>query len=574
MTFRAKPVVKRSRHQWESQDRRNFLTNLAFGLVVVAALLILAVAVALSWYNDHLAPVGSVAGETITKDQLRDRAIIEDWRLVEQLRRVSTQAGSGRITAAEAAGAQQFINQQRDQIEAIALERIIDNRIQAQLAAEEGVTVSDADIDAKLVEEATIPEARHAWVIEVEPAVTDGELEPTAAQIAEARTKAAGALADIRGGKDWEEVAMTVSTDTATREQGGDLGWIEADDRSLDEAFVNAVFELEADAATEVLEGDDGVFRIGRVTEVEAETVDELYQTKMANENVDIAKYREVVRGDVVRTKLEDKVVAGLLEPGPQRRVGEIVIAEGDPDAPPEAVKVRHILYSPNDEPSPEVPLPNDDPAWDEAEEEARAAYDALVEDPTQFDTLARTESDEQQARGTAGSGGKLGPFYGPDSGLPPEFEEAILEPGLEDGDVLEPVRSGDGWHVFQIMYHPPVRAQLEKIQAQADAGEDFGQLARDFSEGRSAGTGGDIGWIARGQLDEASVDAIFAAPIGKTSEIVEVEGEGSYLYKVFEEEVRELEGRQLEDLRATAFSDWYQEKKAAVAIDRGDLGV
>ena len=38
MTFRAKPVVKRShRPSWESQDRRNFYLNLGFGLVVVAA---------------------------------------------------------------------------------------------------------------------------------------------------------------------------------------------------------------------------------------------------------------------------------------------------------------------------------------------------------------------------------------------------------------------------------------------------------------------------------------------------------------------------------------------------------
>ena len=44
MTFRAKPVVKRSRNQWESQDRRNFYTNLAFGLVVIAAILILIIA--------------------------------------------------------------------------------------------------------------------------------------------------------------------------------------------------------------------------------------------------------------------------------------------------------------------------------------------------------------------------------------------------------------------------------------------------------------------------------------------------------------------------------------------------
>jgi len=573
MTFRAKPVVKRSRSQSESQDRRNFLTNLAFGLVVVAALLILVAAAALSWYNEHLVAVGRVDGEAITKDELRDRVVIEDWRLLEQLRRLTTQVGAGQVTQEQAASAQQLINSQRDQIDAIALERIIDNRIQARLADEQGVTVSEAEVDEKLVEEATVPGIRHLWIIEIEPAISDGELEPTSAQIAEARTAANDALDEIRAGKAWEDVARTVSTDTTTREQGGDLGWVKADDRSLDESFLEAAFALEPDTTTDVLEGDDGVFRIGRVTEVADETVDPLYQTKMTNEGIDVAKYREVVRGDVIREKLEDAVVADLVKPGPQRRVAEIYIAPSEATAAGDGVKARHILYSPNDEPRPASPLPSDDPAWAAAEAEARAAYELLEEDPTRFDRLARTQSDEQQARGTTGSGGKLGDYIGPDSGFIQEFQDAVLAPGLQDGQILEPVRTEFGWHVIQIMYRPPDLAQMEKLKAKADGGADFAQLARDFSESQTAGSGGDLGWIARGQLDEEMIDAIFAAEIGGTTEIVEIEQDGLSLFKVFEEETRSLEGRQLEELRANAFGDWYQEKKGAAVIQRGPDG-
>ena len=81
MTFRAKPVVKRThKAQWESQDRRNFYTNLAFGLVVLAAVLILLFAAGLSWYNTHLASVGSVDGQSITKDDFKDRYLAEQFR--------------------------------------------------------------------------------------------------------------------------------------------------------------------------------------------------------------------------------------------------------------------------------------------------------------------------------------------------------------------------------------------------------------------------------------------------------------------------------------------------------------
>jgi hypothetical protein len=50
---------------------------------------------------------------------------------------------------------------------------------------------------------------------------------------------------------------------------------------------------------------------------------------------------------------------------------------------------------------------------------------------------------------------------------------------------------------------------------------------------------------------------------------------DGLYLFKVFEEEERTPDGRQLEDLRANAFGDWYAEKKDALAssIDRGQGG-
>ena len=81
MTFRAKPVVQRSKPTGIRRDRRNFYQPglrarrprrgrhpRRRGR--------------LSWYyNDHLAPVGSVAGQTITKDDLRDVAEIEQWRL-------------------------------------------------------------------------------------------------------------------------------------------------------------------------------------------------------------------------------------------------------------------------------------------------------------------------------------------------------------------------------------------------------------------------------------------------------------------------------------------------------------
>ena len=572
MTFRARPIVRRlQRPSWDTRDRRNFYLNLAFGLAVLAALVILGIAVALSYYNDHLASVGSVNGQSITKDELRDRAAIEDWRLEIEKRRVNTQAAGGQLSPAQAEARLQFIEQERQGVLSTALEKIIDNRVQAGLATEEGVAVTDADIDAKLAQEATTPESRHAWQIEVEPAGDSGAAGPTAEQKAAARTKIEQALADIKGGKAWEDVARTVSTDAATAPQAGDLGWLTKDDSQTEEAFLGALFAAQVNAPTDVIEGDDGIFRIGRVTEISPEAVDAVYQDTLVNDGIDLAKYRAVVRGDVIRTKLEDKLVADASKPQPQRDTAEIYLSQGTVELPDDAVKVRHILFSPKDDPeaASNGDIPDDDPSWGQAKLDADAAYARLKADISQFDAVAREDSDESSALGPDGSGGVLDQYVSADSSYVESFSKPILDAKPTDGQLLAPIKTEFGYHVVQVMSHAP---DLAAIKTKVDSGsEDFADIARDISEAPEGSRGGDLGWIAKGQLEKEKSDAIFAAPVGKTSAIVTIKDDGQYLFLVKSEEERAPEGRQLDEIRSRLFADWYQPKKDAVTITRDE---
>ena len=571
MTFRARPVVKRiQRPSWDTRDRRNFYLNLGFGLAVLAAIVILGVAVALFYYNDHLAPVGSVDGQSITKDELRERAELESWRLEIAQRRISTQAAAGRLTQAEAEAQTQQIDQQLQQLLPFALERIIDNRIQARLATEEGVSVTDADIDARLLEEATQPEARHSWQIEVEPAVDSGATGPTAEQVAAARTTIEAALAEIRDGKSWDDVARTVSTDTATAPQAGDLGWLTKDDQQTDEAFLTALFAVAANTPTDIVEGTDGIFRIGRVTDISAESVDEVYTETLVNDGLDLAKYRAVVRGDVIRTKLEDKLVADAAKPAPQRDTSQIYLSQETASLPETAVKVRHILFSPKDDPSAASngDIPEDDPAWGQAKLDADAAYARLKDDVDGFDALAREVSDEESALGPDGTGGVLDAYVSEDGSYVPTFSGPILDAKPTDGQLLAPIKTEFGYHVVQVISHAPDLAQLK---TRIDSGTDFATLARELSEGPEANQGGEMGWIARGQLEKPLIDAIFATPVGKTSEVVTVDEDGQYLFRVNAEEERTAEGRQLDEIRTRLFGDWYQPKKDALTITRDE---
>jgi parvulin-like peptidyl-prolyl isomerase len=314
-----------------------------------------------------------------------------------------------------------------------------------------------------------------------------------------------------------------------------------------------------------VVEGEDGIFRLGRVTEIAARTVDQTFQAQITNAGIEIGAYREAVRVDLVRKGLEDKVVADVSKPGVQRRVAEIWIGEPATNPPPEgSVKTRHILYAPNDDPANAGTLAADDAAWAKAEEEARATYDKLRADIDQFDRIARAESDEG---GATVSGGKL-PYFDPASSIDPTFADAIFAEGLEAGDLLEPVKSGFGWHVIQVMYYPPNIDRAKALKAELDSGADFAQLARDNSESETAADGGVVGWIAKGQFDLAQEAAVFLPAIGDVSDPIEVAGDGIYLYRILDEETRTPEGEQLDTLKATAFSDWYTEKKAEFKVD------
>ena len=568
MTFRARPVVQRNKKpSWESRDRRNLFLHVGFGIAVVAALLILAVAVGWWYYNDHLVAVGKVDGQAISKDELRDRYTIEQWRLHEATNRIRTEVTAGHLTQAQADQQQQYIDNQTQNLAAIALERIIDNRIQAKLATEEGVTVSDADIDGRLTEEATIKEARHAWQIEVKPEHTGNEA-PTTDQVAAARTKIETALSDIKGGKAWNDVAQTVSTDSATAPQGGDLGWLSKDDTQTDESFLTALFAAQPNTPTDVVEGADGIFRIGRITEVAAESVDTEYTQKLVNDGLDLAKYRAVVRGDVIRKKLEDKLVGDAEKPGPQRDVREIYVSKATTELPKDAVKVRHILYSPNDDPSgaSNGTIPDTDPGWAKAKADADAAYAKLKADISQFDALARSESDEESARGADGTGGVLSAYVADDGTYTESFSKPILDAKASDGQLLAPIKTEFGYHIVQVISHAPDLAQLK---AKIDSGTDFGSIARDVSEGAEASRGGELGWIAKGQLQKELSDAIFATPVGKTSAVVTVTDDGQYLFQVTSEETKTPTDRQLDQIRLRLFNDWYGPKKDAVPVER-----
>ncbi len=574
MTFRgtpaARPAPRRSRASADG-DRRTLLVNLGFALVIVVSVLILVAAAGASWYGDHFGEVAKVDGTVITRDQYRDRYAVEQFRFDRLEGRIRDDLAAGRITQDVSDQRVALLEQQRNDLSTVVVDDLIDVALQSKLAADEGLSVSDQEIADQLRKEATRPEERHLWLISVEPEIDSDKKEPTDAQVAAAKAKAEQALADLKAGRAWEAVAKATSSD-ASASKGGDIGWYEQDDPTLDPAFAAAVFAAQPNTPTDVIVGADGVYRIGRATEVLPPQEDPSYQQSFQNRGISLAAYQAAARADVVKDKLEQHLLAQLVDsPSPMRQVQElhITVQQGTGDE----VHVRHILYAAGDLSDPSAtPKPSDDPAWAEAKAKAQATYDKLrayVGKPdeleAQFEKIANEETDDPSGKGT---GGDL-PYLTHDV-LDPAFADAVFRNGLEKGDLIGPVQSSFGWHVILFEdRRPPAEARAQNAEKEANApGADFSALVRQYSDGPRSDNDGSLGWVARWQLGNQQLeDAIFATTVPGISKLIDIPDDGWYLFKVTAEETRKPDPDQAAKLRASAFDNWYAAQKAKADI-------
>ena len=77
-------------------------------------------------------------------------------------------------------------------------------------------------------------------------------------------------------------------------------------------------------------------------------------------------------------------------------------------------------------------------------------------------------------------------------------------------------------------------REKIETVRGKVNAGGDFAELAKAFSEGPSSVKGGDLGFFKRGQMVKPFEDKAFALAPGEVSDVVETRF-GYHLIKVVE---------------------------------------
>jgi peptidyl-prolyl cis-trans isomerase SurA len=97
------------------------------------------------------------------------------------------------------------------------------------------------------------------------------------------------------------------------------------------------------------------------------------------------------------------------------------------------------------------------------------------------------------------------------------------------------------------------VREQADRLVAQIRGGAEFAAIARQFSKSATAATGGDIGWVQEGQLNNDVIDVLKALTVGSVAEPLET-ADGLVIYRLDDkrksaapgEEDREISLRQI----------------------------
>jgi len=190
----------------ETEDGEQTLVTILFILIIAAVILILIGAIALGWYNDNLRPLGNVGGTEIGPQVLRDRIGLEQWRISRDESRITQAQISGALDADTAQQKLSDLDQRTSDLSTTALDTLVDEIYQSQLAAEQGITASDSDVDTRLAQEISTEEQRHVLSILVEPQAADETNGPTLTEQHAALENAQKALDAVNRGSTLKKV--------------------------------------------------------------------------------------------------------------------------------------------------------------------------------------------------------------------------------------------------------------------------------------------------------------------------------------------------------------------------------
>ncbi len=550
---------------FEGDERQQLVVTILFILTIVAVLAILLGTVGLAWYNDNLRPLATVGGVELGPSQLRSYVSVEGWRLQREQYDLKQAQIDGTVDASTFSTLSQALDTQTQNLASGAVSQLVDLVYQSQLAAAQGISVSAQDIDQRLQADASTPEQRDVLAIIIAPKAANPVNGPTIAEQKAALEQAQAALKALNSGLTFASVAAEYSTDPSVT-KGGDIGIVEKG-MVTDPSWGDALFALPEGGTTGVILGADGVYRIGRVTQItpgsEVPGVRDDLLGVVSEQDV-----RQVIGYQVASQRLQDEVVADALAQTPQQvhLAGIYVdgLDSGDPSESAGEIHYSEIVFAPNGDMTNAPTLAQDDPAWATALNDANTALAQLKSTSgsdleATFGQLASELSDDP----TKSQNGDVG-WMNKDL-APAAISDALWGSDHQKDDIIGPIRSDAGYYL--LLFQAKRAALADRLKAVQDAlaqpNADFAAVANQLDESQSKLDGGDLGWWYQDELqqqtqDSTFVDAIFALNVGQVSDALEF-GNGHYFIKMIEKAPRAYDPDQAATVRASAFDTWYQ---------------
>lgn len=297
----------------------------------------------------------------------------------------------------------------------------------------------------------------------------------------------------------------------------------------------------------------------------------EQLKTKLEEEGIAFSRFREQTRDELIIKQLQQRVIAAKVNVSDQE-IKQFVQQNIGNNSEHEEYKLLHILIA-----TPESATSEN---IKKSREKAVKIHSEILEGAS-FKDIAIKKSDGRNAL----KGGDLG--WRKANELPEDFISAIEN--IDIGKTTAPIRSASGFHILQLVdksssenvviqthaRHILVRTDIDtsdddaekllaNIKSRLEKGEDFAQLASEYSEDPgSKAKGGDLGWTdpgnfvtefedAMNDLDDGQISKPFRSQFGwhvlqvlgrrnqdKTQENIESQARNAIRKRKIDEELR-----------------------------------
>ncbi len=299
----------------------------------------------------------------------------------------------------------------------------------------------------------------------------------------------------------------------------------------------------------------------------------EEFAAAAAQEGLNFARLREEIRNDMIMQQIRQREVLSRIDIT-QRDIETFLASAEAQSLDSREFQVSHILLR-----------LDADASSDEIERVRALSEDLLARarDGEDFAQLAVTHSQGQQAL----EGGDLG--WRRSTQLPSVFAERVV--AMQVGQVADIIRTSGAVHIIKLnavrggqervirsqtraahivvlpgplMNESRAMNRLNELHEQLEQGADFAALARQHSEDvGSAGNGGELGWIAPGELPGIFEDTMAGLEPGQYSRPIATQF-GWHIVKVLERRDHDS----TEDLRLARAAQILRERRAEEASD------